>query len=453
MKTVAIVGRPNVGKSTLFNRLVGHRRAIVDATPGVTRDRLYGTCEWRGRRLALIDTGGVTPGRIEELGKAVRAQMEAALAEADLVLFLVDAMSGVTPLDREVARLLRARAGAPILVVVNKAEGRRAEAAAAEWYALGFPEVHAISAEHGIGVGDLLDRVVDAWGHQASVSEAERPPRIAVVGRPNVGKSTLVNRMLGSPRVVVAPDPGTTRDTVDTLVTIGGVPYVLIDTAGIRARRRVSTRLERVVVVQTLKSLERCDLAVLLLDASSGIVQQDARIARLILDAGCASIVVVNKWDLVGQQPRATDGFLAQVREKLRHLDHAPVLFISALTGRSVTRLFPLVARALRARRERVPTPELNRWLTRITKTIPPPAVQGRPVRLKYTAQVGGAPPTFLFFVQGARGISSAYERFLANRLREAFGFEGNPIRLLVRTRGTSARGRGKRGEGGGAGA
>ncbi|MFQ5960983.1 MAG: ribosome biogenesis GTPase Der [Candidatus Methylomirabilales bacterium] len=433
LATVAIVGRPNVGKSTLFNRLVGGRRAIVEATPGVTRDRNYGTVAWQGRSFLLVDTGGFEPKRPTPIAERVVEQAHLAMEDADLILFLVDTREGLTPLDEEIALLLRQRTEKRVLLVANKVDTANRISHGMEFYRLGFSEVVPISAEHGTGVGELLDHVLGLL----PAREEEQAPldavTIAVVGRPNVGKSSLVNRILGERRVIVSPDPGTTRDAIDTPFTYQGQQYVLVDTAGIRSKSRISYRFEYYSVLRAIKSVERCDVALVLLDAMTDVVRQDARIAGITHEAGCASILVVNKWDLVEKETRVADQYIVRLREKLGHLDYAPVLFVSALTGQRVFKIFGGVERVMKERNRRIPSKELNRFVDKVVTQHPPPSPRGRETKIRYATQLRCQPPTFGLFTNHPKSISPSYARYLANRFRETYGFEGNPIRLRFR--------------------
>ncbi|MFQ5656915.1 MAG: ribosome biogenesis GTPase Der [Candidatus Methylomirabilales bacterium] len=433
LTTVAIVGRPNVGKSTLFNRLVGGRRAIVEATPGVTRDRNYGTVQWRERSFLLIDTGGFEPLSPTPLTRQVVEQAQLAMDHADLILFLVDAAEGLTPLDEEIAILLRQEVQKRILLVANKVDTVSKTSHAADFYRLGFPEVLPVSAEHGTGVGELLDHLVDALPPSEEEEAASQGITIAVVGRPNVGKSSLVNRILGQPRVIVSPDPGTTRDAIDTPFTYQGQGYVLVDTAGIRAKSRIGYQLEYYSILRALKNVERCDVALILIDATSGVVHQDTRIASYAHEAGCASVLVVNKWDLMEKGGGAINQFLRDVREKLRHLVYAPVVFVSAVTGYRVSEIFGLVERVLKERDRRIPSDELNCFVSEVVAKHPPPSAKGRQIRIRYAAQLSCRPPTFGLYVNHPGSIPESYLRYLVNQLRVAYGFEGNPIRIRPR--------------------
>jgi len=430
--TIAIVGRPNVGKSTLFNRLVGGRRAIVDDLPGVTRDRIYGTAEWRGRQFAVVDTGGFEPVAADPLTAAVEAQARIAMEEADCVVFLVDGQAGLNPADAAFARILREEATRPVLLVVNKVDSARAEPRAAEFYRLGFERLFPVSAEQGLGVGDLLDAALALLPHPAVAPEETGAVTVAVVGRPNVGKSSLVNRLLGLPRVIVSPEPGTTRDAVDTPLTVAGRPYVLVDTAGIRAKRKVGYRVEAYSILRALRSIERCDVAVLVLDATTGAVEQDQKIAAYAAEAGCGLLLAVNKWDCA-PQGAAADQFVLELRGKFPYCEFAPIITCSALTGLRVGRLFPLVARVAAERERRIGTGELNRVLAQIVERTPPPTHKGRPVKIRYVTQSSTRPPTFIVFANLPQSIPPSYRRFLIHRLREHYGFAGTPLRLLFR--------------------
>ncbi|MBI2563046.1 MAG: ribosome biogenesis GTPase Der, partial [candidate division NC10 bacterium] len=370
---VAIVGRPNVGKSTLFNRLLRGRRAIVEDTPGVTRDRLYGEFDWRGRRFILVDTGGYEP-HATGIMALVRAQARQAVAEADAILFLVDGKEGLTPADAEVAGLLRKAAQRPILLVVNKVDAVSQEALTAEFHRLGFSPVFSVSAEQGQGIGELLDAVT------SEIPEAESPPQeadaitVAVIGRPNVGKSSLVNRILGADRVLVSPEPGTTRDAVDTRFSYRGRDYILVDTAGIRAKGRIGRSVERYSVSRALAAMRRADVALILLDGVEGVAEQDTKIAGEALEAGCATILVVNKWDRRVGERDAEAGYRLALQEKFKYLAYAPIAFVSALTGHRVMHLFRQIDAVAAERERRIPTPELNAVIQEAVTRRPPPA-------------------------------------------------------------------------------
>jgi len=431
---VAIVGRPNVGKSTLFNRVLGGRRAIVDDLPGVTRDRLYGEFEWRGRRFILVDTGGLEPTGTGIIAQ-VRAQAEQAVAEADAILFLADGKEGLTPADAEVARLLRQGASRPILLVVNKVDAVSQTALAADFYRLGFDPVHPISAEQGQGIGDLLDAVASVIPDAGESTEDTGAITVAVVGRPNVGKSSLVNRILGTERVVVSAEPGTTRDAIDTRFSYQGRDYILVDTAGIRAKGRLGRSVERYSVSRALAAVRRADVVLILVDGVEGVTDQDTKIGGEAHEAGCASILVVNKWDCRAGQPDAADEFRVALQEQFKYLAYAPVAFVSALSGLRVMSLFRLIDSAAAERARRIPTAELNAAFQTAVNRRPPPADRGRAVRIRYATQTGTKPPTFVLFTSAVGKIHFSYLRYLENFLRETYGFHGTPIRLAVRGR------------------
>ncbi len=448
---VAIVGRPNVGKSTLFNRLAGERLAVVAETPGTTRDRLVAEAEWRGLSFDIADTGGIDPTRSgggtplsldsAEYVEQIRGQAELAASEADVVLFLVDGESGPTPGDHDVADILRRQrsrlTGTParVLLVVNKCETESRRSQAVEFYGLGMGEPLVISALHGTGIGDLLDRVVELIGPAETAEPTEAAVRIAIVGRPNVGKSSLLNRLLGEERAIVSPIPGTTRDAIDTQLTYSGIPIILIDTAGIRRRGRIEPGVERYSVLRALRALQRCDVALLVLDGSEGITAQDAHVAGMVVDEMRSVVLLVNKWDLVPKDSHTLEEYTARVREHLRFLDYAPVLFISAKTGQRVDQVLPLALRVQEERLRRISTGELNRLLQQALEDHPPPAHAGRQLKVFYAAQVRADPPTFVFHVNEPDLVHFTYSRFLENRLRQAYGFLGTPLRLSFRRR------------------
>jgi GTP-binding protein len=433
LPTVAIVGRPNVGKSTLFNRLVGDRRAIVRDTPGVTRDRLHGVCRFGRWSARVIDTGGLDPTARETLTAQVRQQVLAAIAEAEVVLFVVDAREGITALDDEVGRLLR-KVAKPVVVAANKVDTARAEIALADAYRLGLAPVVAVSAEHGRGLGELLEELGRRLPAAAAAPDEADAVRVAIVGRPNVGKSSLVNAIVGEERVVVHAEPGTTRDAVDTPVTMRGRAYVLVDTAGLRRKGRTVEALDRLAAVMARRSLTRCDLALVVIGAAEGVVAQDVRIAGYAEAAGRGVILVVNKWDLVETPDRAPE-FVRTLRERLAFLAHAPVVFTSARLGTGLDTLFEKVEAVAAAYAREVPTAELNRLLGAAVARRPPAGVRGRTLKVYYATQVGTRPPTFLLFVNEPSALHFSYERYLVSALREAFGLEGCAVRLHLRRR------------------
>ncbi len=451
MPMVALVGRPNVGKSTLFNRIIGRKLAVVDDRPGTTRDRIHATAEWNGVLFTVVDTGGIEvwPERVA-VGQRpapdrplaedsapfiplIRAQAEQAIAEADVVVFLTDAITGPTPADREVADILR-RSRKPVFLAANKAESPRVREAAVEFYELGLGDVHPISALHGHGVADLLDRVVQALPTWEAEPEDESV-KLAIVGRPNVGKSSLLNRLLGEERAIVSPVPGTTRDAIDTRMEWEGTPVTLIDTAGIRRRGRVEPGVEKYSVLRALRAVQRADVALLMTDATEGVTAQDAHIAQFILEEGCGVMVLVNKWDTVPKGPRTQQEYTAHVREALKFLDYVPVLFISAKTGQGTQRVIPQALEIHRARHYRIPTGELNRLIRDALARHAPPGKGGKWLKIYYVTQAEVAPPTFVFSVNDPDLVHFSYERYLENRIREYYPFVGVPLRLVFRPR------------------
>lgn len=443
---MAIVGRPNVGKSTLFNRLTGSRRAIVGDEPGITRDRIYGVAEWRGRQFAVVDTGGMIPGDEAEVPAAILRQAQTAISAAAAVVMVVDGRSELAAPDLQLARLLQ-KTGKPLLLAVNKVETARQEQDLAPYYRLRVQPFFPISAEHGAGLEPLLDAVLEhlpaageAQGGEAE-GEAARETRIAIVGRPNVGKSTLLNRLVGDERSIVSATAGTTRDTVDAVVERGQQRYRLLDTAGIRRKGTTRLMAEKLSVVMARKHLEEADLALVLLDGSEaaegGVLALDATIAGYAAEARRSCILVVNKWDLAAGLGRTQAAYERRARERMKFLSYAPLIFISAREGLGLGRLYAAVARVARARRERVPTAALNRFLASVDfnrASVP----AGQRVRIYYISQVGVAPPQFVLFVDRARALHFSYRRFLENQLRRAFGFEGTPI--VIKTRASKGR-------------
>ena len=437
---VAIIGRPNVGKSTLFNRLTGSRKAIVGDEPGITRDRIFGEVEWQGGTFRVVDTGGIVPDDEAVIPANIFRQASRAIAESRAIVWVVDARAGITPLDEELAGLLR-NTGKSVFIAANKAESRKVEDEAGEFYRFGFDLVP-ISAEHGSGIGDLLDRVVEA----IETSEIEETVeaeliKLAIIGRPNVGKSSLLNKILGEERVIVSPIAGTTRDAIDTELTSEGDKYLLIDTAGIRRKGKTSEMAEKLSVIMARKSLERADVAVLVIDAVEGVTGLDANIAGYAVDSGCSIIIAVNKWDAVDEKGTATASeFEAELRRQMKFLDWAPVVTISAMTGQRVTRVLPLVKKAFEARIRRMPTAQLNRFFEAAVLQpkggTAPATVKGGVSRLKvqFIAQAGIRPPLFILFTSGGKpGLHFSYLRYIENRLREAFDFFATPIRLVER--------------------
>ncbi len=489
---VAIVGRPNVGKSTLFNRVIGARTAIVEDRARTTRDRLYGDAEWNGRRFMLVDTGGLEVDTDDPIELRVQEQARLAIAESDVIVFVVDAAVGMTPADLEAADLLR-RAPSPVIVAVNKADNEKRELEGAEFHALGWDETYPVSASHGRGTGDLLDAIVwalpaeseqelarktrdaeaETWADEvaagfvigepeedvdgegddaedAEAVEARRwdaaiaaeadtaPAAIAFIGRPNVGKSSLLNALLGEERAIVSEVPGTTRDAIDTRLAWGRSEVVLIDTAGIRRRGKVASgpAAERYSTMRALTALSRADVAVLVIDAVEGLTSQDAHVAGYAVEEGKGLVLAVNKWDLVADKTdRTFDQYIEWIRNEVPFIEFAPIVSISAKTGQRVGRVLELAVDIWAERRRRIPTGELNRVLTAATERTPPPPVRGHRPRLFYATQATIAPPTFVFFASDASAVHFSYRRYLENRLRETFGFDGTPIRLVFRDR------------------
>jgi len=434
--TVAIVGRPNVGKSTLFNRIVGGRPAIVSERPGTTRDRHFADAEWGGRRFWLVDTGGLVPGSEDSMDRAIRQQVEFALAEADVVLFVVDGREGVNPVDRAIADLLR-KAKRPVVIAVNKLDDLERSTAQYDFYQLGFGDPVGVSAAVGKGSGDLLDAVV-ARLPAAEPSAGEDAISVAVVGRPNAGKSSLVNRLLGEERHVVAPEAGTTRDAVDSLLRHREKNLKFIDTAGLRRRAKVEDDLEFYSTLRTERAIERAEVCVLVVDATLGMHNQDLRIATQAWEHGCGLIVVVNKWDLIAEKDANTArrGQEALVA-KAPFLRYVPFVYASALTGQRVRKILDLILEVAESRAVRVPTAEVNRVLTSLLERNAPPQKPGEEVKLLYASQIGVAPPTFAIVSNRPHDVPDAYRRYLVHGLREAWPFTGSPLRLKFTARGS----------------
>ena len=445
---VALVGRPNVGKSTLFNRLAGERLAIVDDTPGTTRDRIMADVEWNGRPFDVIDTGGIDPthgGKTPlSVGSAdfiqeIRQQALIAVQDADAVLFLTDGESGVTPPDREVAEILRrsqkivdGRPWPPIFVVVNKCESQARRNAAAEFYELGLGDPYPISAAHALGTGDLLDDLVAAFP-PAAETEEDDAVKIAIVGKPNAGKSSLLNKLVGKERAIVSPIPGTTRDAVDTRIQFNGMPVTLIDTAGIRKRGKIDRGVEKYSVLRSFKAIERADVVLLLVDAAEGITAQDTHIAGFILDAWKSTVVLVNKWDSIEKDTYTMEQYTLHVRQQLNFMDYVPLLFISAKTGQRVDQVLPMALRVQEERVARLNTAKLNQVLRNAQDVHPAPTHAGRQLKIYYGSQVRVDPPTFVLNVNDTKLCHFSYLRFLENKFREAYGFVGTPIRIITK--------------------
>ena len=426
---VAVVGRPNVGKSTLVNRILGRRAAITQEMPGVTRDRVAYQADWAGRRFELVDTGGWEP-KATGLQASVVAQAERAMADADLVLFVVDATVGVTEEDAAVAARLR-RGRVPVILVANKVDSAAAEPQVADLWSLGLGEPLAVSGLHGRGSGDLLDAVVERLGTVAPAGDEPQVPALAIVGRPNVGKSSLLNRLAGRELAIVDPTPGTTRDTVDSIVERAGRSYRLVDTAGMRRSFQQAEGADYFAFVRSLEAVDRADVALLVLEAPLGVAEQDQKVAVRAVEAGCGLVLLANKWDLMDDEARHQFG--VDLERKLYFVDWAPMLRVSARTGRGVEKVWGLVDRVLAERSRRIPTAALNQWLERATERTPPPPVRGRPVKVRYATQARVDPPEVVLFTSGQ--LSPSYRRYLEKDLRRTFGFEGTPVRLVVRVR------------------
>jgi GTP-binding protein len=447
---IAIIGRPNVGKSTLFNRLIGERRSIVGDEPGITRDRIYGEADWRTKRFAIVDTGGIVPDDDAVIPANILKQAGFAIDQAEVLIWVVDARKGITPLDQELARLLRST-GKRVLVAANKADAVNLESDAGEFHSFGFSEVFPISAEHGNGLGDLLDTLVEGFGpgspevdkgaDQRNRAHGQTPHelRLAIVGRPNVGKSSLLNRLLGEERAIVSPLAGTTRDTVDTLLETKDQTFRIIDTAGIRRKGKTQAMAEKLSVVMARKSLERADVAIVVLDAEQGIAALDAAIAGYAVEAGCSIILVLNKWDTLENKTTGSgSAFERRIRDQMKFLSWASVVTISALTGQRVPKLLPLAAQANKDRNVRISTSRLNeffeREITRKSGITPSKTYGGSRLHVQYITQIGIRPPTFVVFTSGGKaGLHFSFLRHLENRMREEFGFFATPIRIVER--------------------
>ena len=430
---VAIVGRPNVGKSTLFNRITRSRRALVDNSPGVTRDRNYGDARWEDVSFTLVDTGGFSDFESEGFGPLVRYQVMQAIEEADAIVMLFDGRQGPTPVDTDLVHQLR-RSNKPIFYGVNKIDGPRRESALSDFSALGVDPLYPLSAEHGYGVHDLMDALTAVLSPSAPEAASDRI-RLAVIGRPNVGKSSLINRLLGDERLVVSDVPGTTRDAVDTICKVNKKEYLLIDTAGIRRKGRVRKKLEKFSIIKALRSLNRCDIALVMIDAVEGVTDQDVRIAGYALEQGRACIILLNKWDLVEKDSKAAERYVNEVKDRLKFLSFAPILTISALTGKRAFKIFDWVETVYEQYTTRISTGQVNRIFEAIIGHHPPPSYRGRRIKFYYATQTSVAPATFVCFVNYPEGIHFSYERYVINRLREGLGLDRTPIRLIFRKR------------------
>lgn len=430
---IAIIGRPNVGKSTLFNRLSEKNKAIVIDEPGATRDRNYAECSWYGKDFILIDTGGFEPASTDKILIQMREQARLAMEDADIIIFLMDGRQGLTPSDREITHILRG-VEKPVFYVINKIDGPKHENMAYEFYELGTERIYCISAQHGLGIYELMD---DAAQYITSLpverTDEGKQIKIAVIGKPNVGKSSLVNKILGFERTIVNPTPGTTRDAIDSPFELNGKKYVLVDTAGIRRKSKVTLVLEKYSIIQALKAINRCDIALLLIDAEEGISEQDAKIAGLTVEKGIACIIVVNKWDAVQKDNSTVGSYVKKIKETVKFMDYAPIIFVSALSGQRVSKIFELIDSVLNQYTKRVNTAELNSVVRKILESNPPPRHQNRKNTVTYVTQASVAPPTFVFFVREPGAIHFSYRRFLINQIREAFGLDQSPVRIFFR--------------------
>ncbi|MFD1018498.1 ribosome biogenesis GTPase Der [Thalassobacillus hwangdonensis] len=431
--TVAIVGRPNVGKSTIFNRLVGERISIVEDIPGVTRDRIYASGEWLTTTFNVIDTGGIEIGD-EPLLVQMRHQAEVAIDEADVIIFMVNGRDGITGADEEVAKLLF-KSNKPVVLAVNKVDNPEMREEIYEFYSLGFGEPFPISGTHGLGLGDLLDEVVRHFPEREQTEEDDETIRFSLIGRPNVGKSSLVNAMIGQERVIVSDIAGTTRDAVDTPFTKDGRDFVIIDTAGMRKKGKVYESTEKYSIMRALRAIERSDVVLALIDAETGIIEQDKKIAGYAHEAGKAVVIVVNKWDTVESNEKAMKEFEQKVRAHFQYLDYAPIVFLSAKTKKRIHTLLPKVLQSSENHAKRVQTNVLNEVIMDALAMNPTPTVKGQRLKVFYAAQVSVKPPTFVVFVNEPELMHFTYERFLENRIRDAFGFEGTPIKIYARKR------------------
>ncbi len=429
---IAIVGRPNVGKSTIFNRIIGDRLAIVEDKPGVTRDRIYGTGEWNGQTFSVIDTGGIETGGEDSMLRLIRMQAELAIEEADVIVFMVDAKAGVTNADEEVSQMLY-RSGKPIVLAVNKVDNLQRADDIYEFYGFGFGDPVGISGAHGTGIGDLLDAVVQKLPVGEEEEYGDDVIKVALIGRPNVGKSSLVNAILGEERVIVSDVAGTTRDAIDTPFERDGQSYVLIDTAGMRKRGKVYESTEKYSVMRAMKAIERADVALIVINGEEGIIEQDKHIAGYAHENGKAAVFVVNKWDVVEKDDKTMQQFTNTIRDHFLFMSYAPIVFLSAKTGSRLGKLLPVVNRVAEQHAMRVPTHLLNEVIADAVAVTPPPTDKGRRLRVNYATQVAVKPPTLIIFVNEPELMHFSYERYLENKIRAAFEFEGTPLRLFSR--------------------
>ncbi len=432
---VAVVGRPNVGKSTLFNVLAGERISIVKDTPGITRDRIYADVEWLNYKFTLIDTGGIEPDSKDIILSQMREQAEIAIASADVIMFLVDIKQGLVDADMHVANMLR-KSGKPVVLVVNKVDNPSKQMADVyEFYNLGIGDPYAISAANRLGLGEMLDAVIELFPEGADTDEEDDRPKVAIVGKPNVGKSSIINKLIGENRVIVSDIAGTTRDAVDTEVTYNKKQYVLIDTAGLRRKSKIKEELERYMIVRTVAAVERADVVVLVIDATEGVTEQDAKIAGVAHERGKGMIIAVNKWDAIEKDNKTMNEFTKKVRDTLAFMPYAEILYVSAETGQRLPKLFETIDMVMENHALRVQTGVLNEIMTEAVAMQQPPTDKGKRLRLFYITQVSVKPPTFVIFVNDRELMHFSYTRYIENRIRDAFGFKGTPLHFIIRER------------------
>lgn len=434
---VAIVGRPNVGKSTLFNKLIGERRSIVEDIPGVTRDRIYGETEWNGRKLTVIDTGGIEPKTDDTILKQMRFQAEIAIESADVIVFMCDVRTGLTADDRDIAIMLQ-KSGKPIIPCINKCDSVGAlPFEFYEFYELGFEcEPIAVSSVHGSGTGDLLDEILKELPENIGNDDDDDSIKVAVIGKPNAGKSSIINKIMGQNRLIVSDIAGTTRDAVDTQIVIDGQKYTFIDTAGIRRASKINDKIEKYSVLRAHMAVERADVCLIMIDAGTGITEQDEKIAGIAHEAGKASIIVVNKWDSIEKDNSTTNRFNEKIRTALAYMPYAPIAYVSALTGQRINTLFEQIKYVYMQTNTRITTGMLNEVLAEATMRVQPPSDKGKRLKIYYMTQISVAPPTFVIFCNNAELFHFSYQRYIENCLRETFGFKGTPIRLIIRMKG-----------------
>ncbi len=432
---VAIVGRPNVGKSTLFNRLAGERLSIVDDKPGVTRDRIYADVEWLNHKFTIVDTGGIEPESKDIILKQMRQQAEMAMETADVIVFIVDVKQGLVDADMNVANMLR-KTRKPVVLVVNKVDDMRNENLEVyEFYNLGLGTPYPISAGQALGLGDMLDEIVKFFPDEDVEEDDDDAIKVAIIGKPNAGKSSLINKILGEERLIVSDIAGTTRDAVDSPLIVDGQKYIFIDTAGMRRKSKIEDGIERYSIIRAVAAVERCDVAVLLIDASEGITDQDTKIAGIAHERGKAAIIAVNKWDKIEKDDKTMNKFVKDIESELKYMPYAPMLFISALTGQRVNRLFEMVKMVSENHALRISTGLLNDVVIEAVAMNQPPADKGKQLKIYYVTQVSVKPPTFVIFVNDRELMHFSYLRYLENQIREAFGFKGTPIHFIVRER------------------